>query len=614
MYSFLALRSRTPLIFLTSIVCFLLLSTVAGWGQQEDFSIVVLPDPQNYSEFYPAIFTQQTQWVVDHRAEHNIQMVIGVGDMVNHWDSTTEWSRADAAIDLLDANGIPYAMAIGNHDYDNFRPSSRGAGAFNEWFGPGRYSAYPWYRGNYNNSNENFYVTMSAGGTEYLILVLEFHPRDAVLTWAESVLVAFPDHPVIVVTHSYMYVDDTRVDRCDVNDISPSNGNDGDMLWEKFASRHENIFLVLGGHISRKAQSKRVDPGANGRLVMETLQNWQDYPNGGDGWLRLYKFHPASNSVEVFTYSPYRESTGRSAWLTDAENQFSFPINAHASTASGTGTVKGRLRAARTGSTGDCKGISGATVSAGGAQATTDTNGVYSLAVSAPQTHTVSTDPVGWKAASKSSTVWPDMTDQLEFFLTAVSESPTGTCSTTTSGVKICAPADGSTVASPFAVQAAAHSTVPIKYMQVYLDGVAKTTQYVSNLDVQVSAGAGTHRLTVLAKDNNGVILKTSETITVGSSTPPPSGSCTAAVNGVTICAPTEGATLGSPVTVTAAAKSTAAIKFMQVYVDGVAKTTIYASSISTPVSMGAGAHRVTVQAKDVNGVIVKSSVNINVQ
>ena len=40
----------------------------------DDFSIVVLPDPQNYSQYYPQIFQQQTQWVVDHRAERNIQL------------------------------------------------------------------------------------------------------------------------------------------------------------------------------------------------------------------------------------------------------------------------------------------------------------------------------------------------------------------------------------------------------------------------------------------------------------------------------------------------------------------------------------------------------------
>ena len=31
------------------------------------FTIAVLPDTQYYSEKYPAIFTQQTQWIADNR-------------------------------------------------------------------------------------------------------------------------------------------------------------------------------------------------------------------------------------------------------------------------------------------------------------------------------------------------------------------------------------------------------------------------------------------------------------------------------------------------------------------------------------------------------------------
>ena len=41
-----------------------------------------------------------------------------------------------------------------------------------------------------------------------------------------------------------------------------------------------------------------------GRPVIEVLQDYQDYPNGGDGWLRLIQFDIPNNQIVFETYSP----------------------------------------------------------------------------------------------------------------------------------------------------------------------------------------------------------------------------------------------------------------------------------------------------------------------
>src|SRR5947209_4746228 len=89
-----------------------------GGGGGTDFSVIVLPDTQNYSQYYPQIFAAQTQWIAAQRDALNIQLVIGVGDIVNDGSSDAQWQNADAAVRTLDQAGIPYVMAIGNHDYD----------------------------------------------------------------------------------------------------------------------------------------------------------------------------------------------------------------------------------------------------------------------------------------------------------------------------------------------------------------------------------------------------------------------------------------------------------------------------------------------------------------
>ena len=66
-----------------------------------DFSIVVLPDTQFYSETYPAIFAAQTQWAIDTRSTLNTVFVTHLGDIVNV-DAAGEWANAKAAISLLD--------------------------------------------------------------------------------------------------------------------------------------------------------------------------------------------------------------------------------------------------------------------------------------------------------------------------------------------------------------------------------------------------------------------------------------------------------------------------------------------------------------------------------
>lgn len=69
---------------------------------ETDFSMIVLPDTQNYSTSYPATFSSQTQFVVDNKDTLNIAFVTHEGDIVNTANSTTEWNNADTAMDILD--------------------------------------------------------------------------------------------------------------------------------------------------------------------------------------------------------------------------------------------------------------------------------------------------------------------------------------------------------------------------------------------------------------------------------------------------------------------------------------------------------------------------------
>ena len=54
------------------------------------FSVVLLPDTQNYSEKYPGTYLSQTCWIKDRAQQDNIRFVIHLGDIVQHDDVDDE--------------------------------------------------------------------------------------------------------------------------------------------------------------------------------------------------------------------------------------------------------------------------------------------------------------------------------------------------------------------------------------------------------------------------------------------------------------------------------------------------------------------------------------------
>ncbi|MBM3880870.1 MAG: DNRLRE domain-containing protein [Verrucomicrobia bacterium] len=252
------------------------------------FTVAVLPDTQKYvlDANYPLdLFTKQTTWIKDHRAERNIVFVTHEGDIVDVASSTVQWERANASLSILEWH-VPYGLLPGNHD----QPT----GNYNAWFPSTRYQDQPWYGGHYGSDNDNNFQLFSAGGMDFLVLHLEYLPESAVVAWADSVLKTYPNRRAIVTTHSYLDSAGARRD--------PVSGRSMEYLWTDLVVPNPNVFLVLCGHVH--TELRRVD-SVGGRQVHQLLADYQDYPNGGDGWLRLLRFVPIEDKIQVQTFSPY---------------------------------------------------------------------------------------------------------------------------------------------------------------------------------------------------------------------------------------------------------------------------------------------------------------------
>jgi len=319
-----------------------LLSTFVAWhmafSQQPharsypapDFTVVVLPDTQYYTDEIRGatmrMFTAQTQWVADNKTRENIRAVIGLGDIVDNGDASAEWQKADSAYRILDRAAVPYAPVLGNHDYDtNLNAGNRAARNYNTYFGPSRFLGYSWYGGGYPaGSNENFYITFTAGTRSYLVIALEYYPRTNAVQWAQRVVDGNPDKEVIITTHSYLDDDGRRIVKGgrhgpQSDGLASDNDNDAEELWAKFVKKNKNIILVVSGHVCQgiSIMARRSDEGDNGNLVHQLLADYQWLPNGGNGYMRIMKFRPSKRIIEVRTYSPYLK-----AFMRDASNQF----------------------------------------------------------------------------------------------------------------------------------------------------------------------------------------------------------------------------------------------------------------------------------------------------
>jgi len=296
-------------------------ATVSG----KEFSIVLLPDLQNMTEYYPEIVTNICQWVVSNAVALNIKAVVGLGDIVNTANDSTQWANAKGALDLINNAGIPNINPPGNHDYDAV--STRVLTNYNAKFPLSRYTSSAWYGGSFDGTNaENMWIKTTAEGRKILILGLEFFPRTNVLAWADGVLASNTEYSVIVATHGYLNYDGNRIlgsTTYGPTTYGMTDANSGEGVWLNFVKKHPNIVAVVCGHIMANQVAIRNDIGNYANPVAQMLSNYQEKENGGNGYLRLLTFNGIESRVKAQTYSPYADAS-----LTDSTNQFGFGIAA----------------------------------------------------------------------------------------------------------------------------------------------------------------------------------------------------------------------------------------------------------------------------------------------
>jgi len=304
-----------------AFIAWVLAALPAVAATQADFTVVALPDMQFYSETYPKIGVAQTDWIVANRAKLNIVYVAQLGDITNQGDGQPEqWANATDALYRLEnpattglPAGIPYGVVPGNHDH------RVGASGYERAFGVAHFAGRPYYGGHHGNGNSSHFDLFSAGGMDFIVVYIDYNPdipdHDPIDAWADGVLKAHPRRRAIVVSHDLLAV---------TGSFDPR----GQAIYDKLKS-NPNLFLMLCGH--NHGESRRHDTH-DGRTVITCLSDYQAWPDGGGGYLRIYRFSPAENLVRVQTFSPW---TGK--FKTDAASQFEFSYRMDGGPLSGLG-------------------------------------------------------------------------------------------------------------------------------------------------------------------------------------------------------------------------------------------------------------------------------------
>ena len=335
-----------------------------------DYSFAVIGDMQRWTELDQESngTTEYTKtvfdWLLQNKEQRNIEYVFGLGDTVDtliSWpengyntsvSNPKQWQVAATQFARLDGI-IPYMVIRGNHDdeagfhnyicTDDYKNQMSGF-----FYDPDEPAVY-------GNSMSNAYQKIEIGGVKYLMLGLDFHlhatcidgnPCDnsaKVLTWANNVIAANPDYRIIVSVHVYKNADgsfysgtvgEPGTKRYDTwpagydgtwhEEIDFS----GQYLWDNLFMYHENIFMVMSGHVVTQNPyfGTKTDTKHNNSVFEVVLDpsNYVTDDNNNDTHIMMLNFDEDGNVLGVEYLSPSRALRGEAHYVSGNQRRVSY--------------------------------------------------------------------------------------------------------------------------------------------------------------------------------------------------------------------------------------------------------------------------------------------------
>jgi hypothetical protein len=308
-------------------------------NQEDEFSIAILPDTQYYtSEKHGGkkeMLFAQTEWISKNAAGKKIKYVIHLGDISDDGEMfPRQWVNASEAMYQLEKpmpgypQGVPYGMAVGNHDQTKSQfPLTGKTDQYNKYFGVDHFKNKKWYGGHYRDNNDSHYDLFEAAGIKFVTIFFEYDAYDEDIDnqnkWAAGLLEKYSDRKAILINHSIVHFNKTT----GTNEKGfPKFSKQGQRIFDNL-KHYPNVFMTLSGHVGDNGEGYRQD-GYAGHVIKSFLSDYQSRPDGGHGLMRLMTFSKSKDLVSVQTFSPYTNEEEK-----DADSKFTLPWFHHTTVA-----------------------------------------------------------------------------------------------------------------------------------------------------------------------------------------------------------------------------------------------------------------------------------------
>lgn len=278
-----------------------------------------------YADYTQAHMRTLYNWILDNKESKNIQYVLGVGDITDSPspDKTyfyDEWGLANEAISMLNGK-VGYSLVKGNHDRSE---------NLNENFGVGSqyYADLSALAETLDSEGrpmagfldpakiEDTYRKINVCGDKYIIFTLGYYPTEECVEWLNRILAENPDYTAIITLHAFLYSDRAFL-KPSVDGVYPRQ------LWEEALSLHENVKMVLCGHVNADDVVVNRMQGKNGNTVHFILTDAQrvDETIEPVGMVTMFYMSADGRVMNVEYISTVREAEGENAYLKE-KNQF----------------------------------------------------------------------------------------------------------------------------------------------------------------------------------------------------------------------------------------------------------------------------------------------------
>ena len=245
------------------------------------------------------------KWIRDNKDEKKIRFSVGLGDITNS-NNVYEYCNVMDCYDIIDGD-IPFSIIRGNHDRSGISSAIYDVHINQERYGDE-------ITGSYDETMLNTYRILKIGKVEYLFMNLDYMLRNEAIEWAGEVIANHPKCHVIVSTHIYMSQTGSYFQKEDSSGIGKYGvENDGEDLWNKLISQHENIVMLLCGHAPTDNIYYKQREGVHGNKVTEILIDPQgtDKNFGGVGLVAMFYFSEDGEQLTVQYYSTDKDAFSR---------------------------------------------------------------------------------------------------------------------------------------------------------------------------------------------------------------------------------------------------------------------------------------------------------------